>query len=67
VVEADVFVQDRISSDGKFHMETGVLIGNYIVTVCRGDEVLYHGVIRLRGLPSMELNIRIPSPGIGSP
>ncbi len=43
VVDASQFRQARVGADGSFQILAGRLTGNFVVTVCRGDDVLYLG------------------------
>jgi hypothetical protein len=57
VLQAKQVLQGKINPDGSFRVPCGLLFGNFVVTVCRGNEVLYIDNVRFPRTSTYTLNI----------
>jgi|SRR5882724_2751866 len=61
-VDASQVLQAKLDSHGFFRISSGLITGYFVITICRGEEVLHHSVARfVRGHPDHPLEIRVSS------
>lgn len=53
--------QSKIQADGSFRTVWGPLSGNFLLMVCRGDEVLFTRTMRLFGYRSRNIEVELPA------
>lgn len=60
VVQASQFSQARANPDGSFRISAGRITGNFVLTVCHGDDVLYVSVVHFINTHPGYLEITLP-------
>ena len=61
VLKASQSPQAKVNPDGSFRIPVGLISGNFVVTVCRGGDVLYLSVVHFSRTQPDHLDITLPS------